>query len=124
MAEEDLGLATDLLSRGSPYLNAIGFHAEQAAERLLKACLVRYQVEFPKTHNLGELLDLVDGPNPGLARSLRGATALNPYAVEVRYPGDLPEMTEADAREAVRLASSVREAAVRLMHPYIAGEVT
>jgi hypothetical protein len=33
-------------------------------------------------------------------------------------------MTEADAREAVRLASSVREAAVRLMHPYIAGEVT
>ena len=57
-----------------------------------------------------------------LARSLRGATALNPYGVEVRYPSDLPDMTEEDAGQAVRLASEVREAVLRIMGPYLDGK--
>ncbi len=122
-AEDDIGLAKDLLTRRSPYLNAIGFHAQQAAERFLKAVLVQHQVEFPKTHNLGELLDLIARMEPDLAGSLRSATALNPYGVEVRYPGDLPQMTEADAGETVRLALEVRDAVLRLLGPSVGGRV-
>ena len=58
-SQNDLGLAEYLIRERSPYLNAIGFNAQQAAEKILKAFLVRHQVEFPKTHNIGELLDLV-----------------------------------------------------------------
>ena len=88
-AEEDFGVAQHLLSEGSPYLRAIGFHSQQAVEKFLKAVLVRHQVEFRKTHNLGELLDLIATVDATLAESLREATALNPYGVDVRYPTSL-----------------------------------
>jgi HEPN domain-containing protein len=79
-------------------------------------------MEFPKTHNLGELLDLVAQVTPELARTLRTATALNPHGVEARYPGDLPDMTDEDAAHAVRLASQVSEAVLRVMQPYLDGQ--
>ena len=48
--------------------------------------------------------------NSNLARSLQDAIVLTRYGVEVRYPGDMPEPTMAEAQEALRLAQSVREA--------------
>ena len=39
----------------------IAFHAQQAIEKALKAVLVRGGVEFPKTHDLEELLELIEG---------------------------------------------------------------
>ena len=87
-AEKDLGLARDLVAENKPYLEAVGFHSQQAAEKFLKALLVHHQIEFPKTHNLGEILDLVASVDQNLADSLREATALNPYAIQVRYPDD------------------------------------
>jgi hypothetical protein len=35
---------------------------------------------------------------------------LTSYGVEVRYPGDIPEITADEAAEAVELAEKVREA--------------
>jgi HEPN domain-containing protein len=35
------------------------------------------------------------------------ATTLTPYAVASRYPGDLPDLTEREAREALKLARQV-----------------
>ncbi|MBC8254735.1 MAG: HEPN domain-containing protein [Ardenticatenia bacterium] len=35
------------------------------------------------------------------------ATALTPYAVTLRYPGDLPKLTEVEAQEALALARGV-----------------
>jgi len=109
-AEEDFRVVEYLLSEDTAYLSAIGFHAQQAAEKYLKAFLVLHQIEFPKTHNLGELLDLFSQINPSLALSLRDITALNPYGVDIRYPADFPEMTMEDAREALKLAAKTRDA--------------
>lgn len=40
--------------------NAIAFHCQQAAEKYLKAFLTWHQVAFSKTHDLQELLDIVE----------------------------------------------------------------
>ena len=109
-AEEDLKAAQLILSQEPALRSLIGFHAQQTAEKYLKAFLSRHQIEFPKTHNLGELLDLIAQVDPSLAGSLCDVTALNPYGVDVRYPSDFPAMTPGDAREAVELAGKVREA--------------
>ena len=109
-AESDFGVAEHLLSGASPYLDAVGFHAQQAAEKYLKAFLVEHQIEFSKTHNVGELLDLVATADSSLAESLRDAGALTPYGVDIRYPSDFPEMTPEDAQVAVELAGKVRNA--------------
>ena len=42
------------------------------------------------------------------AAALRPAYALSDYAVEPRYPGDLPDPGMEEAREAVALAENVR----------------
>ncbi len=111
-AEDDFELSEHLLAENSPYLGAVGFHAQQAAEKFLKALLTHRQIEFPKTHNIGELLDLLAKADLPLASSLGDASALNPFSVDIRYPGDVPEVTIEEAKTAVELAGKIR-AAVR-----------
>lgn len=108
-AGEDFGLAEHLLSQNAPYMRATAFHAQQAAEKYMKAFLVHCQCEFPKTHDIDEILDLIATVNKPLAESLRAATDLNPYAVNTRYPGDLPQVSEHEAKHALSLAQAVRD---------------
>ncbi|MCX6892327.1 MAG: HEPN domain-containing protein [Verrucomicrobia bacterium] len=64
---------------------AFGFHAQQAAEKLLKAALAAAAVVYPRTHRLGELIDL--GRDRGLAvpDEFDELHRLTPFAVEYRY---------------------------------------
>ena len=114
-AEDDFGLAEYLTSEGSPYWAAIGFHAQQSAEKFLKAFLVAHQVEFEKFHYLGYLLDLVARVDPTLADSLREVTALDPYAVQLRYPASLGEKDFRDTTWALSLARKVRDSVRRAL---------
>ncbi len=109
-AGEDFSVGEYLLSEDTAYLSAIGFHAQQAAKKFLKALLVWYQIEFLKTHDLDELLDLVATFYATLAEPLRDVIDLNVYAVDIRYPADFPEVTMEDAREALKLAAKTRAA--------------
>jgi len=93
---------------GEPDLTAIaGFHAQQAAEKALKAFLVWHQVEFSKSHDIGRILELVASADSELATTFKGATALTPFGVQYRYPSDLPEPTVEQIREALRTAEVV-----------------
>ena len=96
-------------SQDPPLLYPSCFHAQQAAEKYLKALLTWHQIEFPKTHAIEQLLDLVKDAEPETASSLRDAVALTPYGVDIRHPGDQPEPNREEAREAVELARKVRD---------------
>jgi HEPN domain-containing protein len=106
-ADADLAVAKRLLQDEEPYAWAAAFHAQQAAEKFLKAVLVRRQIEFPKTHDLQQILSLVRTQEVVLADALAQAAALTQYAVQTRYPGQFPDVSPEDAREAVRLADQV-----------------
>ena len=108
-AEQDLKAAEALLSLEPPLFYPACFHAQQAAEKFLKAFLTWQQIEFPKTHSVGELLDLAERANASLAADLKAATALTPYGVEVRYPAEAPEPTRAQTAKAIKLAQKVRQ---------------
>lgn len=77
--------------------------------------MVRRQIEFPKTHDLDELLDLVSKVDGSLAESLRETTILTDYGATIRYPDDLSNMTLEDAKRAVSLAAKVREATRKVL---------
>ena len=119
-AEADLAVAERLLPEGDRHAWAVAFHSQQAVEKFLKAFLVRWQIEFPKTHDLAQILGLVEAKDKVLAKSLCDATALTPYGVEVRYPGDSPKATSDDARHAVQLAALVRQRIRDTLRPYLA----
>lgn len=112
-AEADMDAAEALLSEERPVLYPSCFHSQQAAEKLMKAFLTWHQIEFPKTHILGELLDLIAEVDEELAMSMNDATALNPYGVETRYPGDIPEPSLEQAEEALALARKVADAIMK-----------
>jgi HEPN domain-containing protein len=114
-AENDFGLAAHLVQEGSLYPEAIGFNCQQAAEKLLKAFLVLHEHTFPKTHNLGELLDLVESVDARLAGNLRDITELNPYGIAYRYPSDFPDRTAEEAIRAFELAVKTRSALMPLL---------
>ena len=52
-AEVDYRAAERLLQDSEPVREASAFHCQQVVEKYVEAFLVRHQVEFPKTHNLG-----------------------------------------------------------------------
>jgi HEPN domain-containing protein len=118
-AEEDLS-ACDLILKGpmSSY-GTVSFHAQQAIEKSLKALLVRHQVEFGKTHNLGELLRLAESIVTGIARKLAAAVELTPYAEEERYPTEQPPVSREAAGRHVAIAGTVRDAVRELLKPYL-----
>ena len=58
-AEEDLEMCRVALEHRPDLVEAICFHAQQAAEKSIKALLVEYDISFRKVHSLVYLLDLV-----------------------------------------------------------------
>ena len=108
-ADADLAVADRLLSDDAAFPNAVAFHCQQAAEKYLKALLTCWGVEFPKTHVLAALIGLIEAHRAELAESLLDAVILTPYGVELRYPGDRPDASPTQAREAVELAKLVRD---------------
>lgn len=76
-----------------------GFHAQQAVEKALKAVLAHAGVVFRRTHDIAELLDLLEDAGLEAPPYAHRLDELNPYAVEVRYglvePGGLDRIATA-----------------------------
>ena len=120
-AEVDYRAAERLLRDSEPIREAIAFHCQQVVEKYVKAFLVRHQLEFPKTHNLGQLLDLVAQVAAELAASLEPAEALTPYGVEIRYPGDFPDVLPGQEVAIFELTSRAREAVMAQLSSFLSG---
>jgi HEPN domain-containing protein len=101
-AREDESIVLDLPPNAFVPEPIFGFHAQQVAEKLLKAALSIRAIPFRRTHQLRELMDaLTDGGTP-LPSALSELDQLSPFAVELRYD-DVPvgEIVDLD-RESVR----------------------
>jgi HEPN domain-containing protein len=104
-ARSDLALA-----RAKPegvYLEDLCFHAQQAAEKGIKALLIWHGIEFPYVHDLAALLTLLEKATGDLPDSIRRAERLTRFAVEARYPGAAPPAREEEYQEALELAGEV-----------------
>jgi outer membrane protein OmpA-like peptidoglycan-associated protein/HEPN domain-containing protein len=70
LAREDLLAGESILTAPLSSYGTASFHAQQAAEKALKALLVKHQTEFSKSHNIGQLLRLAEPPAPGISERL------------------------------------------------------
>lgn len=82
-------------ARRTPNHDAACFHAQQCAEKYLKALLVEDGIAFPKIHDLEALLRLNQTRHPQLLSVRKPLLALTNFAVDVRYPGSLATRLEA-----------------------------
>lgn len=107
-AEGDLATARrELRARTAPNYDAACFHAQQCAEKYLKALLQEAVTPFGKTHNLSLLLDLLKDQYPVLELIRPTLAMLSAYAVEYRYPGESADKDV--ARQAVKMAEEVKQ---------------
>ena len=83
------------------------FDAQQAAEKAVKAILVKQQISFPKTHDIIDLLTLLQEGGVDTPGEIRQAGILTEYAVDARYPGLSEDVTEQEYLEAVELAERI-----------------
>ncbi len=106
--EADLDFQTVVrLVAEDTFRDIVVFHAQQAAEKYLKALLTKRQLEFPKTHEIRRLLELLSASDHDVSEALPDAKWLDPFGVNIRYPGDRPEIP-GDERRALQLAERAR----------------
>ena len=107
--DEDLGLAVHAmtLQAGEPPYRLIAYHAQQCAEKYLKAFLVYCGLDFPYTHNISTLLELCSEQADWPAE-LQEAEQLTLYSITTRYPGEDEGVTDIEATQAIEIAQGVR----------------
>ena len=105
--EEDYALAQLSAEQEPPLTYGCVFHAQQCAEKYLKALLVARNQRFPRTHDLAALSDLCEQNEILLPVDQDALQKLSAYAVQIRYPGDEPTRTE--ATDALQTAGAVRQ---------------
>lgn len=102
-AYEDLITAKKMLANQAAFPRHICWLAQQSAEKTLKAALIYLSIDFPFTHDLDRLQNL-------LPKNLQDAitnvdlSELTEWALESRYPGNYPDILYSDAQRAATQA--------------------
>jgi HEPN domain-containing protein len=107
-ANDDLKTALILLAAEEVIVASILFHAQQCAEKALKAYLVCNNVPFKRTHDLVELVNNCSDFDLSFISLTDIAAELSPFATESRYPDScliIPYIPTAET--SVRLAQGI-----------------
>ncbi len=104
-ARSDLLLANNRIE--GVYLADLCFHAQQAAEKAIKALMIQRDIEFPYVHDLIRLLALLDEAGCGVPERVMAARELTRYATASRYPSLHDRVSELQYADAIRIAEAV-----------------
>ncbi len=114
-AENDLKNAANTAKMGEDCpTDTVCFHAEQCVEKYPKAFLASRGTDFPKTHDIEELV-------ARMPRTIRASLSdeqqrrLTAYATTTRYPGDYEPIPIAEARASIALARRLRREVRKLL---------
>ena len=109
-AEEDFAVAVSLARpRKKPLWSPLCFHAQQCAEKYLKARLNEASIQFYKTHDLEQLLNQVLPLEPLWAAFRPDLKRLTDSAILPRYPGNF--FTKSEAQVALKTCKAFRKEA-------------
>jgi HEPN domain-containing protein len=103
-AASDLAAARTLAAAPDQQDDVVGFHAQQAVEKSLKAVVTIRSLEIPLTHDIDLLLRLLEAGVEKPPDEFQEAKSLSPWAVEMRY-GEMDAVL--DRAAAIRIAGAV-----------------
>ncbi|NDJ18347.1 HEPN domain-containing protein [Myxacorys almedinensis] len=106
-AKSDLVIAQSARLLPEVLFDSFCFHAQQAAEKSMKAVLVQAGIRFPFTHNLETLTNLIKTAGIDWDETLNPVIELSIYALAGRYPSVSEAITEEEYDQAVALAEQV-----------------
>jgi len=106
-ADRDLEVSKRELELSEPFTDIICFHAQQAAEKYMKAYLIWLNIEFQKTHDIEDLVVIASKKDPSILKLKDSGAELSSFAVEVRYP-EFEEPSLVDTKIAVEVAEKFK----------------
>ena len=89
------------------------FHLQQMIEKLLKAVIIKRDKRIDRTHDLGRLVQIAELQHQEALLDLCDVLTL--FAVNGRYPGDLPQVSNSDAKMYYQRAIDIRKNLLQLL---------
>lgn len=114
-ADADLSVVEMCLNKRKS-LDAACFHAQQSAEKYLKAYLTAKEIEFPFVHNLEKLIELCSKGDPSFIGIKESGRELTPYAVQARYDVDFSPLLDV-VHQAFQAAKQIRDFVLQRLAP-------
>ncbi|MCZ7664208.1 MAG: HEPN domain-containing protein [Thermoleophilia bacterium] len=105
-AESNLALAKQS-KPAEAFWEDMGFQAQQAAEKALKAVCRQRAVPFRRTHDLDELGKALEESGLEIPAEVKDSAVLTGFALDARYPGLLEPVGEIEFQHAVGIAEAV-----------------
>ena len=105
-ARGDLALAKAPLPEGA-FLDDLCFHAQQAAEKAIKAVYRHHGWPFRYVHDIEDILTGLKQHGVAIPAVIEAAVILTSYATTGRYPSREEPVTREEYTEAVALAERV-----------------
>lgn len=119
-ARDDERLARLVVGNADVSDEQIGFLAQQAVEKAIKAVLSHSGVRYRRTHDLAQLLDLLSTSKIDHPADMNDCVGLTPFAAEMRYDYLPPEEDDDepfDRPQAMHLVAIVLSWAESLIRP-------
>ena len=113
-AESDLA-NLELCIQSNRSLDTACFHAQQGAEKYLKAYLTYSEIDFPFMHNLEKLISLCAQNDSSFLEIEASGRQLTPYAVESRYDMDFWPSRQ-DVEAAYDAALAIKDFVIKRIH--------
>ena len=114
-ADHDLGTARITFLHIPDYKDTITFHCQQAVEKYLKSYLIFLDIEFRFSHDLVYLIDMISQKEKFEEDFYDKASFLQDFAIEVRYPNDIVELSDIDVKNAIEYADKFRKLIINKM---------
>ncbi|HGJ66807.1 TPA: HEPN domain-containing protein [bacterium] len=89
------------------YLEDLCYNAQQAVEKAIKAVFIKYEIDFPFTHDIAELLSILQRKIYEFPEYVKQSINHTKFAVLTRYPGIAPPIKQKDYEEAIIIAEKV-----------------
>jgi HEPN domain-containing protein len=105
-------------------VDILGFHAQQAAEKMLKSALASQEIDFPFSHRLADLFDLLKEKGTAVPEMFEELRFLTPFAVAFRYELYEEEEEPFDSDRVAALLTDLRHWTIACLPPLNDEEAT
>ena len=106
-ADEDLAFARASLKDGLEFYPQICFYLHQSVEKYLKAYIISERLNFPKIHDLLQLVQICMEDDKDFDKFYETAEVLNPFYIGTRYPDVIITVNKSDAEKALQVAEEI-----------------
>jgi len=114
-ADHDLGTAQLTYTHLPNFRDTITFHCQQAVEKYLKSYLLFLDIPIKRTHDLTFLLGLISKKVDVTGKVYDKAAELEDFAIEIRYPDTIIELSDQDTKRAIQIAKEFRQFVITKM---------